>query len=151
MYKPFVEFKLEHAIAGGKVDTLILYAPNNSHTPLTAVLYNMLNSGMMKFAQANKSNEVETEEVSEQSEAKIGNIFEGKTGQEITQLLKMIPSDDYKFYASFCDTFRALMLSDNICKVKSEDKKIPSGYFDSISMFDGERMMGVYLENFFTI
>jgi len=151
MYKPFIECKLETAIAGGKIDTLFLYAPCKRHTPITAKIGSMMLGGAFKFNQSLGKEAATQTDAPKKDESDDGNDnpFSDVSAAQMVMMLKSVPSDDYNFFAEFCGEFDALMLSDNICKPKDSDKSLAAGYYDQISLLDADKMMGDYLKNFF--
>ena len=144
MQQSFFEFTLTTPISGN-VTTLSLHAPCNIHRPLTAKLDSMLKSGMFKLAQYSSAQGNEEQAPAAPKDDK-SSFMEAA---QIMDMLPMIPSDDFSFYGDFCDTFKALMLSDGICKIT--DKRIGTGHYDSMSQNDGNRLMGEYIANFFPI
>jgi hypothetical protein len=138
LYKDFIDFKLKTAIGSDKKE-LVLYGPRHIHLPLTAKIDNMIMSGIMKL-QSNVSREPSNNDSGELSDMK---------ASDIVAMLKVIPSDDYSFYMDFCETFKALLLSTDICKFKDDNKQMAEGHYDAITKADGERLMGEYLKNFF--
>ena len=148
MLKNSFEFKLEHPIAGGKVTELILYAPRNLHRPKTAKLDAMIRGGMLEI-QAKLNAPVAPPTVEEDNDS--GNPFDSMSALQIVEMIKMMPSTDFTFYPLFCDTFRGLILSVNICKIKDSDAQLNEGYYDQMVSADGDRLMGEYIKNFFII
>ena len=147
MEKAFFEFTLAHPIDGGKTTELMLHMPRNVHRPLTAKLDSMLFGGMMEFSKSANVNVTDTPSSEDADE----NALSAFTPLQIVGMLKVIPSKDYSFYESFCDTFKALMLSSNICKAKETDKGLTVGQYDSMSIEDGDKLLGEYIKRFFII
>lgn len=131
-------FKLTTTINLDKSE-LILYAPRNLHRPLAAKLENMIMSGMFSVQQTMK------ETVESKNNEKFNNEM---SPEDIIKMLQVIPSQNYDFYPEFCDIFKALILSDGICKF-IDNKKIEIAHYDEITLYDSDRLMGEYLKNFF--
>ena len=112
MYKDFFEFKLTQPI-NQEIKELVLYAPRNIHRPLMGKLDSMLMNGMMRFQQSQVVDSSTTVSTSESD-----NPFEDVEPLQIVAMLKAVPSDTYDFFPIFCEVFRDLILSDEICKVK---------------------------------
>lgn len=147
MYKPFIEIELEKHIECGAIKKIMLYEPTNIHRPLTAKIESMMMGGMAKIQQAMGSDNVPDQ--SSDSDDKEENPFAKISATQMLVTLKMVPSDNYDFYVEFCDLFKLLMLSDNICKPVDSDKKITVAQYDELSAKDADRIMGGYLKSFF--
>ena len=145
MHKDFFEFKLEQPI-NQEIKELILYAPKNVHRPLMGKLDCMLMNGMMRFQDTQAGADSSPPERSEDSD----NIFSTIESDQLIAMLKAVPSDNYDFFTIFCAAFKDLILAPEICKMKTDNKRFPEGYFDKMSYRDGDRLIGEYLKNFFT-
>lgn len=144
MHKDFFEFKLDDSL-NGDIKELILYAPRSIHRPLMGKIDSMVMNGMMRFQGSEKSEKMENEGSSSSE-----NPFDAISAQELVTMLKAVPSETYDFFTIFCDTFKALILSPHICKIKHNNMALGNADFDKMSYRDADRMMGEYLKNFFT-
>lgn len=147
MYKEFFEFKLNQPI-DNVIKELVLYAPRAIHRPNMGKLESMLMNGMMRFQKEVQKEDQPQQNVSgEESE----NPFENVNALEIVAMLKAVPSDDYTFFPIFCDVFKGLMISSQICKIKHNNHQLGEGDYDKLSSPDLDRLMGEYIKNFFTL
>lgn len=141
MHKDFFEFKLDEPL-NSDIKELILYGPRSIHRPLMGKIDSMLMNGMMRFQGS--------EGVENEGMATSDNPFDNISAQELVTMLKAVPSETYDFFTIFCDTFKALVLSPNICKIKHSNSPLGNADFDKMSYRDADRLMGEYLKNFFT-
>lgn len=148
MYKNFFEFKLNTSI-GGKYNELVLYAPKNIHRPLLAKIDYAIRTGLLEFSKLSNNQEVNNSQPTAENEN--SNIFENMDATQIVNLIKMLPSKEDDFLSKFYQNFKQLMLSSEICKIKDNNQQLQEGYYDQMSAEDGDRLMGEYVKNFFTI
>lgn len=113
-----------------------LHGPTAVHNPLTCSMQSML----MKVLRA-ESEGVEVSQDNKDSDQKID-------GTALVTALMMAKGQDDEFYARFCDKFKNLLLSANICKINDSDQKLQVGHFNFISQSDFDKLMGEYLSNF---
>ena len=77
-------------------------------------------------------------------------------GAQLINQIKFVMADKEDKYMKFCDLFKYLILSDNVCKIKYSDSNINNrqmteGYYGQMTYDDGQRLMGEYLRHFFTL
>lgn len=140
MSENFFEFKLADA-PNDDMKELILYGPKNIHRPITDKLYSMFISGITNLS--NSRNQASHETSNDE------NPFKDVTAMELIWTLRGIPSPHYDFFKTFCEEFKALILSDQICKMKKTNGNLPVGYYDQMTIGDGDRLIGEYFKNFF--
>ena len=111
----------------------MLYAPRAIHRPNMGKLESMLMNGMMKFQKEVKNEDENDHTYNESNEEESDNPFEKVNGLEIIAMLKTVPSDDYSFFPTFCDVFKGLMISSQICKIKHNNHQLGEGDYDKLS------------------
>lgn len=150
MYKNFFEFRLTSSIAN-KYNDLVLYAPKNIHRPLLAKIDHFIRAGLLEFSKLSNNQEVNNVQSTSDSNNENGNLFENMEAMQIVNLIKMLPSKNEDSLSKFYQDFKQLILSSEICKIKDNNQQLQEGYYDQMNAEDGDRLMGEYVKNFFTI
>ena len=140
------------------VKTIRLYAPTAAHHDIIFKLDSMLSNGQMKIMSLDFfKNKIDDKGVvkAKENKSEDDNIFSESSPKDIVDMLKMVPSEDGSFLATFCGLFKELLLSPEICKTISKnpsmnDVKLGEGWLVRISRKDFYNILGEYLKNFFT-
>ncbi len=139
------QLNMEFDYGGEMARTLQLKSPTAIHIPLVSRLEELIGQAKNKVQMGLIASMGSLEKVQEMAEQDSTPKTDENQADTILEMLR-----NAGLFSKFCNEFKTLMISEDICSINNKDK-MTSAWYDMLHIKDAYGLMEKYLNDFFTL